>query len=318
MPKATKKVAPGTAAIQFDTRPSKRKLQEWRQGYLFLLPAVVILGIFIGIAAIFVVYLSFHKVNLFTDSYTFVGLENYLRLFTDDTARKALTNTLSFSVVVVPCQTIIALIIASVLNSKIRGKYFFRTVYFLPTLTSSSALTIIFMFMFSVTGPINMMLIRAGILPAGGGINFLEDPSFALKVIMVMNIWSTVPQYTTMYLASLQDLPVSLYEAAEIDGANTLQKFTNITVPYLKPITTYVLLTGIIGTLQMFDQAYIFSNGSGGPANSTLTVSLMVYRYAFGTTNAMGYAACIAIILALVIMAVSMIAEKLNSAERWY
>ena len=318
MPKATKEAAAPTAAIQFDTRPSKRKLQEWRQGYLFLLPAIVILGIFIGIAAVYVVYLSFHKVNLFTNSFTFVGLENYMRLFTDDTARKALTNTLSFSVVVVPCQTNIALIIASVLNSKIRGKYFFRAVYFLPTLTSSSALTIIFMFMFSVTGPINMMLIRAGILPVGGGINFLENPAFALKVIMVMNIWSTVPQYTTMYLASLQDLPASLFEAAEIDGANTIQKFINITIPYLKPITTYVLLTGIIGTLQMFDQAYIFSNGSGGPANSTLTVSLMVYRYAFGTNNAMGYAGCIAIILALVIMAVSMIAEKLNSSERWY
>ncbi len=318
MPKASKAQTPDAAAIQFDKRPSKRKLQEWRQGYLFLTPAVIVLGIFIGIAALFVVYLSFHKVNLFTDSYTFVGLENYARLFTDNMARTALLNTLSFSVVVVPCQTIIALVIASVLNSKIRGKYFFRTVYFLPTLTSSSALTIIFMFMFSVTGPINMMLINAGILPAGGGINFLENPDFALKVIMVMNIWSTVPQYTTMYLASLQDLPTSLYEAAEIDGANTLQKFTNITVPYLKPITTYVLLTGIIGTLQMFDQAYIFSNGSGGPANSTLTVSLMVYRYAFGTNNAMGYAACIAIILALVIMAVSMIAEKLNTSERWY
>lgn len=127
-----------------------------------------------------------------------------------------------------------------------------------------------------------------------------------------------VPQYTTMYLASLQDLPASLYEAAEIDGADSFQKFRFITIPYLKPITTYVLLTGIIGTLQMFDQAYIFSNGSGGPANSTLTVSLMVYRYAFGTNNAMGYAASIAIILALVIMAVSLIAEKLNDAERWY
>lgn len=251
MPKASKAQTPDAAAIQFDKRPSKRKLQEWRQGYLFLTPAVIVLGIFIGIAALFVVYLSFHKVNLFTDSYTFVGLENYARLFTDNMARTALLNTLSFSVVVVPCQTIIALVIASVLNSKIRGKYFFRTVYFLPTLTSSSALTIIFMFMFSVTGPINMMLINAGILPAGGGINFLENPDFALKVIMVMNIWSTVPQYTTMYLASLQDLPTSLYEAAEIDGANTLQKFTNITVPYLKPITTYVLLTGIIG-LQSF------------------------------------------------------------------
>ena len=315
MPKTKEGAA---AAIEVSRRPSKRKLQEWRQGYLFLTPAVVILGIFIGIAAVFVVYLSFHKVNLFTDSYTFVGLENYTRLFTDNMARTALTNTLAFSVIVVPCQTVIALVIASVLNSRIRGKYFFRTVYFLPTLTSSSALTIIFMFMFSVTGPINMMLINAGILPAGGGINFLENPDFALKVIMAMNIWSTVPQYTTMYLASLQDLPGALYEAADIDGANTLQKFTNITIPYLKPITTYVLLTGIIGTLQMFDQAYIFSNGSGGPANSTLTVSLLVYRYAFGPNNAMGYAATIAIILAAVIMIVSMIAEKLNSSERWY
>lgn len=192
------------------------------------------------------------------------------------------------------------------------------TIYFLPTLTSSSALTLIFMFMFSVTGPINNMLIGMGVLPVGEGINFLNDPAFALKVIMAMNIWSTVPQYTTMYLASLQDLPHSLYEAADIDGANTWNKFKNVTVPYLKPITTYVLLTGIIGTLQMFDQAYIFSNGSGGPANSTLTVSLMVYRYAFGTNNAMGYASTIAIILALVIMIVSFLSEKLNDSESLY
>ena len=121
-----------------------------------------------------------------------------------------------------------------------------------------------------------------------------------------------------MYLASLQDLPGSLYEAAEIDGAGTWKKFFHVTVPYLKPITTYVLLTGIIGTLQMFDQAYIFSNGSGGPANSTLTVSLMVYRYAFGTNNAMGYASTIAIILAVVIMVVSFISEKLNDSESLY
>ena len=270
--------------------PTKRQLQEWRQGYLFLTPAVIVIGVFIGISALFVLYLSFHKVNLFTDTYTFVALDNYKRLFVDEIARKALSNSLRFAIVVIPCQTIIALVVASVLNGKIRGKYAFRTIYFLPTLTSSSALTLIFMFMFSVTGPINMLLIKMGVLPVGEGINFLNDPAFALKVIMVMNIWSTVPQYTTMYLASLQDLPVSLYEAADIDGASTWRKFTSVTVPYLKPITTYVLLTGIIGTLQMFDQAYIFSNGSGGPANSTLTVSLMVYRYAFGSNNAMRYA----------------------------
>ena len=310
-PTAAKKRSPRT-------KPTKRKLQEWRQGYVFLAPALLIIGVFIGISALFVVYLSFHKVNLFTDTYTFVGLNNYKRLLTDEIARKALTNSRSFAAVVVPCQTIIALVIASVLNSNIRGKNAFRAIYFLPTLTSSSALTLIFMFMFSVTGPINMMLIKTGILPVGGGINFLNDPKFALKVIMIMNIWSTVPQYTTMYLASLQDLPANLYDAASIDGANAVQKFTNVTVPYLKPITTYVLLTGIIGTLQMFDQAYIFSNGSGGPANSTLTVSLMVYRYAFGTNNAMGYASTIAIVLAIVIMAVSRLSEKLNASERLY
>lgn len=298
--------------------PTKRQLQEWRQGYLFLTPAVLIIGVFIGISALFVVYLSFHKVNLFTDTYTFVSLDNYMRLFTDETARKALTNSLSFAAIVVPCQTVIALVVASVLNGNIRSKYVFRTIYFLPTLTSSSALTLIFMFMFSVTGPINTMLIQMGVLPAGEGINFLNDPSFALKVIMIMNIWSTVPQYTTMYLASLQDLPGSLYEAASLDGANAWKKFTNVTVPYLKPITTYVLLTGIIGSLQMFDQAYIFSGGSGGPANSTLTVSLMVYRYAFGSNNAMGYASTIAIILAAVIMIVSFISEKLNASDSLY
>ncbi len=290
--------------------------KEHRQGYLFLTPAIVILTIFIGLSVLYVVYLSFHKVNLFTKQYTFVGLQNYKRVFTDNIARTGLINTLKFSAVVVPVQTVLALVISSVLNSGIKGKYFFRTVYFLPTLTSSSALTMIFMFMFNVSGPINKLLIDTHLISKG--INFLQEPQFALRVIMMMNIWSTIPMYTTMYLASLQDLPASMYEAAEIDGAGSLKKFWYITIPYLKPITTYVLLTSVIGTLQMFDQAYIFSNGSGGPENSTLTVSLMIYRYAFGTQNAMGYAATLAIILAVIIMLISRLAEKANGEERIY
>lgn len=297
-------------------RYTKYEKKEHEQGYVFLTPALVILFIFVGLSVLYVLYLSFQKVNLFTGEYTFVGMKNYFRVFTDEIARKGLLNTLMFSAVVVPVQTLFALIIASVLNSGIKGKYFFRTVYFLPTLTSSSALTMIFMFMFSVTGPINNVLLKMNLVSQG--INFLQEPSFALKVIMAMNIWSTIPMYTTMYLASLQDLPASMYEAADIDGATSIKKFFYVTVPYLKPITTYVLLTSIIGTLQMFDQAYIFSNGSGGPENSTLTVSLMIYRYAFGTQNAMGYAAAMAVILALVIMVISRIAEKANNEERVY
>jgi multiple sugar transport system permease protein/raffinose/stachyose/melibiose transport system permease protein len=125
---------------------------------------------------------------------------------------------------------------------------------------------------------------------------------------MTMNIWSTVPYFMTIYLASLVELPKALYEAADIDGVNAVQKFRYITIPYLRPITTYVILMGIIGTFQMFDQAYIVQ----GPSNSTLTVSLLVYQYAFGQNNQMGYAAVIAILLAIIIFIVSRIAEKLN------
>lgn len=294
----------------------KREQREHRQGYLFLTPAIIITSIFIGLSVLFVIYLSFHKVNLFNRTYTLVGLDNYIRALTDETTRVAFKNTLTFSFIVVPTQTFLALVMASVLNSKIKGKMIFRTVYFLPTLTSSSALTLIFMFMFSVTGPINGLLINMGFYDKG--INFLQNPNFSLKVIMAMNIWSTIPFYMTLYLATLQDLPASMYEAAEIDGANTVKKFFYITIPYLKPMTAYVLLTSIIGTLQMFDQAYIFSNGSGGPANSTLTVSLMIYRYAFGTQNAMGFAATLAIILAVVILILSLLSQKITKSERLY
>lgn len=295
---------------------SKRAKREHRQGYLFITPTLIITGIFIGLSVFFIIYLSFHKVNLFKGSYNPVGLKNYGRLFTDETTRVAFKNTILFSLVVVPIQTCLALVIASVLNSKIKGKMAFRTIYFLPTLTSSSALTLIFMFMFNVNGPINALLIKLGIYTTG--VNFLSDPSFALKVIMVMNIWSTIPYYMTLYIANLQDLPASLYEAASIDGAGPVRIFFSIVLPYLKPMTTYVLLTGIIGTLQMFDQAYIFSNGSGGPANSTLTVSLLIYRYAFGTQNAMGFAATLAIILTVLIFIVSMLAQKANKSESLY
>lgn len=290
---------------------NKRRIEELVQAYTFITPAIIIVGIFFVIAIFFSIYLSFHNVNLFTGQYKFVGLDNYKRLFNDPRAMTALKNTARFALFVVPIQTIIALITAFTLSREdIKGRKIFRMVYFLPTLTSSAALTFIFMFIFNVNGPINDVLIKLGII--GKGINFLNDPKYSLPVIMAMNIWSTVPYFMTIYLASLVDLPKSLYEAADIDGANSIKKFFYITVPYLRPITTFVLLSGIIGTFQMFDQAYIFSNGSGGPANSTLTIALMVYQYAFGQMNTMGYASAIAIVLATVIFTVSRLAEYLN------
>ena len=296
----------------------KRTHRETLQGYTFVAPAIVVAGIFLGLASLFVVYLSFHRVNLIAGTYEFIGLDNYRRALIDPMLHRAIRNTVTFSAVVVPSQTFLALVVAAVLNSKLRFRKTFRGIIFLPTLTSSAALTMMFMFMFSIRGPVNDVLISLNILAPGEGINFLQNIRWTLPVIMVMNIWSTVPMYMTFYLASLQELPKSMYEAASIDGASEVRKFFNITVPYLRPITTYVILTGIIGTMQMFDQAFIFSGGDGGPANSTLTITLLVYRLAFGPANAMGYAAMIAISLMALIFTITVIVNRVNREERIY
>lgn len=295
---------------------NQKRRNEVALGWLFLTPAILVIGIFVLISIMFGIFISFNKVNLFTGYYEFIGLENYIRIFTDTKTKMAFMNTSLFVAVVVPIQTVLALVIASVLNSKIRGKVKFRTIYFLPTLTSSAALTMIFMFLFSLNGPLNQLGLDLGFMSER--INFLGDPKFALQVIMAMNIWSTVPFFMTIYLAGLQEIPASFYEAAQVDGANAFKRFWYITVPQMKPITTFVLLMGIIGTFQMFDQAYIFSNGSGGPENSTLTVALLIYRNAFGQNNTMGFASAMSISLAIVIFTASAIAKRANQSENNY
>jgi multiple sugar transport system permease protein len=140
--------------------------------------------------------------------------------------------------------------------------------------------------------------------------NWLGDPAVALKGIMLMNIWSTAPFFMVIYLAALQDVPQSLYEAAQIDGATAWEQFLFITLPLLKPVTFFVVAMGLIGTFQLFDQSYIFSNGSGGPNNATLTLVLLIYQYVFRNLQ-MGYAAAIAFLLAMVIISVTLVQQRL-------
>ncbi|MES5896491.1 ABC transporter permease subunit [Bacillus cereus group sp. RP43] len=296
---------------------SKSHIREAIQGYGFMLPTLIILFIFTLVPVLYSLFLSFTKVNLFGGiSYEWVGLKNYINAFQDERLWTAFKNTFRYVIFVVPIQTAIALVIAAVLNSGVKFQSTFRTIYFLPTLTSSSALTMIFMFLFSLNGPLNNFLVNIGILIEP--INFINETNFALTTIMVMNIWSTVPYFMTIYLAGLQDIPHSLYEAADLDGANAWQKLIKITVPNLTPITNYVLLMGIIGSFQLFDQAYIISGGTGGPSNATLTFSLIIYQYAFKTLGTMGYASALAILLTIIIFIVSMIARKLNKEEANY
>ncbi|ARP41933.1 MULTISPECIES: carbohydrate ABC transporter permease [Geobacillus] len=294
---------------------TKKMWRETGSAYFLLSPALFVLLLFIIGPIVFAVFLAFHKVQLLgTTSFEFVGLDNFVRIANDTRAKIALWNTLKYVAIVVPCQTILALVLAATLNAGLKGQKFFRIVYFLPTLTSSAVLTLIFMWMYNQNGFINHVLEAVG-LPT---YNWLGDPDVALNAIMIMNIWSTAPYFMVIYLAALQDIPDSLYEAAELDGANAWQKFWHITVPYLRPVTSFVVVMGLIGTFQLFDQSYIFSAGSGGPNNSTLTVVLLIYQYAFKTLGTMGYAAALAFALAIIILIATLIQRKLSKEESLY
>ncbi|MBG9654537.1 carbohydrate ABC transporter permease [Cytobacillus firmus] len=296
-------------------RSSKKKLRDAGQGYLFMSPTLFVLALFIIGPILYAIFLSFNKVHLLGGtSFEFVAFENFARIMEDNRALIALKNTAKYVLIVVPCQTALALILAATLNAGLKGEKFFRIVYFLPTLTSSAVLTLIFMWMYNKEGLINNLLEMIG-LP---GYNFLGDPDIALNAIMLMNIWATAPFFMVIYLAALQDIPDSLYEAAELDGANALQKFFYVTVPFLRPVTSFVVIMGLIGTFQLFDQSYIFSGGSGGPNNSTLTVVLLIYQYAFKSLGTMGYAAALAFALAIIILAATLIQRKFSKEESLY
>jgi multiple sugar transport system permease protein len=281
----------------------KQGVREAITGYSFMAPTMIVMGIFVILPIIYALFLSFNKVRILGDfSYRFIGLKNFIRMASDERVWIALKNTSEYVAIVVPIQTSLALILALILNSPIKGKNFFRIIFFLPTVTSSAVLTLIFMWIYNSNGLLNNLLAFFH-LPT---YNWIGDPSVALKSIMLMNIWSTAPFYMVIYLAALQDIPESLYEAATLDGANRFDQFVSITLPLLKPVTFFIVVMGVIGTFQLFDQSYIFSAGSGGPNNSTLTVVLLIYQYAFKSLD-MGYAAALALMLAGVIMLVTLI-----------
>ena len=290
----------------------KWQITENMAGCMFMMPTILVLGTFVVLPILYAVFLSLQKVQLLGGiEYEFIGFRNFTRLAEDERVWIALRNTAEYVAIVVPIQTVLALILAVTLNSGIRGKNWWRILYFLPTVTSSAVLTLIFMWIYNTNGLLNDFLAFMG-LPT---YNWLGDPAVALKGIMIMNIWSTAPFFMVIYLAALQDIPQTLYEAAQLDGANGWQQFIHITLPLLKPVTFFVIAVGVIGTFQLFDQSYIFSGGTGGPNNATLTVVLLIYQAVFRNLQ-MGYAAAIAFLLAAVIIAITLIQRRLFGGER--
>jgi multiple sugar transport system permease protein len=356
--------------------------------YLFLLPFLVLLTIFFGYASVRAVYFSFTDYDLFSTP-NFVGFRNYVDLFSDALFLSALRNSILFAVIVTAVQTFLALVMAAALNQKVRGIGFFRAAFYMPSITSSVVITLIFLWMFQRRGLINYLgeqaqravpLLLTGLLilvalqvlqvawerrrglpatwtdPALFVVSLLvavaatwglvvtgvlsprevapvdfiwlqtretvpANAPFWLAVpipllaIMIQNVFTTIPTFMLMYLAALQDVPKSYYEAASIDGATAAQQFFRITIPSVAPVTFLVLTLSMIGTLQMFDQVAIF--GDAAPLRSVVTLAYFVYNRMFpgAQTPEVGFAAAGAMFLALLTLTVVLLQRRLVRTE---
>lgn len=285
-----------------------RKTTEAITGYVFVLPWIISALVFTFGAMIYVFYLSFTNLQLLNTPQV-TGFNNYAKVLSDTLFHTAVFNTLLYAVVVTFCQTWFALILAVALNAKLRAKQFFRTAWYIPSVTSSVVISLIFVWVFQKEGILNFALATlfgwAGFQPVA----WLTDASAhtALPAIMILNILTTAPTFMLYFLAGLQDIPEEVYEAASLDGSVGAHRFFRITVPMMRPIIFLVVVLGTIGTLQIFDQAYIMT--SGGPLNQTTTINLLIYQSAFRDYS-MAYASAMAVVLFIMILVLYLFQQR--------
>ena len=278
-----------------------------RKAWTFVLPglALIILFVFYPMIQAFITSFQTGAGN----QLTFNGLVNYKRLFNDLTFRKALTNTLLYLVIQVPIMIILALAISSMLTTKgLKAKGFFRTAIFLPCVTSLVAYSIIFKSLFATDGFVNALLMNLNIISEP--IAWITHPVWAKVLIIIAITWRWTGYNMIFYLAGLQGIDASIYEAAEIDGAGAWQKFKSITVPMLKPIILFTTINSTIGTLQLFDETMNITQG--GPANATITISQYIYNILFKYSPDFGYAAAVSYVVVVLIVILSMIQMKVG------
>jgi multiple sugar transport system permease protein len=276
------------------------KKWEW-DAYLYILPAFSIIVSFHVLPMFLALYVSFQKWDLIGDP-KFIGLRNYTDLLTSRTFYEALWNTAYFVIGSVPGGILTALLIAMLLNSKIKGLSWYRTIYFIPVITSINAVAIVWKWIYhGQYGILNYLLSFIGISPH----DWLQDPMFAMPAIILMSVWKGLGYNVIIFLAGLQNIPGHLYEAARIDGANTWQQFRNITWPMLSPITYFILVMSTISSFQVFSQVYMMTP-NGGPLGKTQVLVFYLYQIGFKLFE-FGKASAIAFILFLIILTMTII-----------
>ena len=299
-----------------------RRSNWWRRwgeetfaAYLFLLPSIIVFVVFVFFPLFFSFYASFTRWNL-PFKPEFNGLENYRYLFTREISApeflRAIRNSL-FYALGVPLNMAISLAVATLLNQRLRAVSLFRTAYFLPTITSTAAISVVWLWIYHPAdyGLLNSILMQLGLSP----LRWLRDPNLAMPSLILMGIWHGMGYNIIIFLAGLQSIPTPLYEAAEIDGASSWARFRRITWPLLGPTTFYVLVIGVINSLKAFTQMHVMTGG--GPLGVTTTITYYLYQQAF-ENFAMGRASAVACVLLVILLVLTVIQFKVVGSRIHY
>lgn len=277
----------------------RRKREEFLWGWLFILPTTLGLIVLNVIPIFRTIFQSFFKTGDFGKGNTFIGADNYVKLFSDGEIWQALWNTIKYAIVEVPISIIIALAIAALLNKEIKGRSIYRTIFFLPMVAAPAAIAMVWRWLYnSEFGLINNMF--------GTNIAWISDPDIAIYSIAVIGIWSVVGYNVVIFLAGLQEIPRDFYEASEIDGATGVSQFFHITIPLLSPSIFFVSVTRVIAAFQVFDLIFMIIDQSNPALEKTQSLVYLFYEYTFMYGNK-GYGATIAVLLLMVILIITVI-----------
>lgn len=282
------------------THPPKYNWKEAFWGYLFIAPGLLGIILFSLFPVLAGFGISFTKWGILNQP-EFIGLGNYIQMTRDTLLLKVLGNTFYYIAVSVPLNTMLALLLANALNQKIKGLSIFRTAYYLPVVSATIAVSMVWMWLFdSNYGLINLALAFFRLEP----VHWLTNPLTAMPAIIIVSVWKSAGWNMIIFLAALQDVPAELIDAAQVDGANKLQTFFRITLPLITPAVFFTTIMGIIGSFQGFDLVYAMTKG--GPARSTTVIGYYIWQLAFSYSK-MGYGAAVSYFLFLMILLASLI-----------
>lgn len=277
--------------------------QKMLTPYFFLAPALVLMAIFTFYPLLSVGYWSFTEYDILRPP-KFVGLENFRALVSDNVFWAALRNSLVY-LLVTPTLIVLSTILAIIVNRQLPGISIYRVLFYIPVITGSVTVGIVWVFLFDGRGGlVNGVLLALGLIERP--IFFLNEPRFILLIAMLMTIWTGVGYYMVVFLAGLQSIPEELYEAAELDGCNFMQKHWHVSVPGLRPSMVFVAVISSLSALKVFDEIYVLTNGTGGVLNSGTTMVFYLWKQAFQLQH-VGYASAIAIVLLVLTLTFSIV-----------